>query len=495
MEEADLLRLSPSFWKKGPGIAVSARGASGGLATFWDSTKLELTEEIGTIHWLFTNLIHKGSGRQVSLFNLYVPVLPNEKKDCWDSLQLFLNSHHTENLVVAGDLNVTLSLSEKKGGSIVRDPSREFVEDLMADWELEDIPPSNGKFTWSNKRVGPGHIAARLDRFLIQSSFLTLGLRASSKLLPHYTSDHKPISLSIRPSSSLGPIPFKFSPLWPAQKDFFNLVQLSWEIPVTGSPFFVWEEKLRRLKASLKLWAKNQASPLEDRRRAQETLELHQQVMEVAPITQTLLKQEAENQSKLHKTCREEEIYWRMKSRALWLQDGDKNTAFFHKHTQSRINYNSIEEIHWQDQVYNDAHSIKQAAHSHFKDLYSAASTDYLDPLAYPISEVPNLITEDENLMLNRPISDKEIKQVVFRMHPDKARGQMDLQLVFSPSAGISFIKSSARWSGNLRTVINWEEAPILLSSPSSQKKKVQRLLTGSDQYLYVTLVIKSSQR
>jgi ribonuclease HI/exonuclease III len=423
MEEVDLLRISPTFWKKGPGKAVSARGASGGLATFWDSTKLELKEEFGTLHWLFTKLIHKDSGHQVSLFNLYVPALLNEKKDCWDSIHLFLNSHHTENLVMAGDLNVTLSTAEKKGGSIVRDPSREWVEDLIADWELEDIPPTNGKFTWSNKRVGPGHIAARLDRFLLQSSFLTLGLRASSKLLPHYTSDHKPIALSIRPSAALGPIPFKFSPLWPAQSDFFSLVQLSWKTPVTGSPFFVWEEKLRRLKAALKHWTKSHASPMEERRQAQETLEHHQQVMEEATITQTLLQQEADIQSKLHKTCREEEIYWRMKSRALWLQDGDKNTGFFHKHTQSRINYNSIEEIHMQEQVYRDAHSIKEAAHIHFKNLYSATMTDDLNPLAYPISEVPNLITRDENHALNRPISDQEIKQVVFNMHPDKAPG------------------------------------------------------------------------
>jgi hypothetical protein len=131
----------------------------------------------------------------------------------------------------------------------------------MSEWELEDIPPTNGKFTWSNKRLGPGHIAARLDRFLIQSSFLTLGLRASSKVLPHYTSDHKPIALSLRPSAALGPIPFKFTPLWQEQGDFLNLVHHSWKDPVTGSPFYVWEEKLRRLKTNLKSWAKNLVSP------------------------------------------------------------------------------------------------------------------------------------------------------------------------------------------------------------------------------------------
>ena len=95
---------------------MSTRGASGGLATFWDSEKLELVEEEGTIHWFFTKLLHKESGHLVSLFNMYVPVSFVEKKECWDSLKLFLNQHNPENLVVAGDLNVTLALAEKKRG-------------------------------------------------------------------------------------------------------------------------------------------------------------------------------------------------------------------------------------------------------------------------------------------------------------------------------------------------------------------------------------------
>ena len=121
----------------------------------------------------------------------------------------------------------------------MRDPAREWVEDLMLDWDLEDIIPDRGKFTSSNKRIGPGHIAARLDRFLIHSSFLTLGLMATSKILPHYTSDHKPISLSLYPEERLGPIPFRFSPIWVNQEGFLDIVSNSWKDPVYGSPFFV----------------------------------------------------------------------------------------------------------------------------------------------------------------------------------------------------------------------------------------------------------------
>ncbi|KAF8080175.1 hypothetical protein N665_0969s0004 [Sinapis alba] len=43
-----------------------------------------------------------------------------------------------------------------------------------------------------------------------------------------------------------------------------------------------------------------------------------------------------------------EEEYWRMKSRVLWLQAGDRNTKYFHAKTRQRRKYNII--IHIQDE-------------------------------------------------------------------------------------------------------------------------------------------------
>jgi hypothetical protein len=232
------------FWNKGAGAAVSARGASGGIGSLWNSSTFELLKTEHYIHWILTILLHKESGIQVSIFNLYVLVLLEEKKDCWNKLKEFLSMHQIENIILVGDLNVTLSQGEKKGGTIVRDPIREWVEDIILDWELEDIKPSRGKYTWSNKRNGPGHIAARLDRFLVQSSFLLLGLNVESKILPFSASDHKPILLEITKDSPLGPIPFRFSPSWIHHEEFIDLVTRVWKDPVSGSSFFVWEEKL-----------------------------------------------------------------------------------------------------------------------------------------------------------------------------------------------------------------------------------------------------------
>ena len=109
------------------------------------------------------------------------------------------------------------------------------------------------------------------------------------------------------------------------------MVSASWQKNVSGSPFFIWEEKLRRLKADLKKWAKTLPSPILERKKDQRELEKNQLQMEAVPATLELLNAKIDLQKELHKALRREEEYWRIKSRSTWLQAGDKNTSFFHK--------------------------------------------------------------------------------------------------------------------------------------------------------------------
>jgi hypothetical protein len=164
----------------------------------------------------------------------------------------------------------------KKWGTPVRDPFREIVDDLILDWDLEDINPPKGLFTWSTKIIGSGHIAARLNRFLFQHSLLLLGLTLDSSIIPFNASDHKPILLSISQEHNLGPIPFHFSPSWIQHDEFLDVVSSVWKEAITSPPFLFWEEKLRNLKATLKSWAKSLKTPLFQRMAAQQALEQHQ---------------------------------------------------------------------------------------------------------------------------------------------------------------------------------------------------------------------------
>jgi hypothetical protein len=61
-----------------------------------------------------------------------------------------------------------------------------------------DVKPKKGRYTWTNKRMGPGHTIAKLNVFLLHSYFMETSLSISSFIIPWYSSNHNPISLDIQ---------------------------------------------------------------------------------------------------------------------------------------------------------------------------------------------------------------------------------------------------------------------------------------------------------
>ena len=119
----------------------------------------------------------------------------------------------------------------------------------MQGWDPIDIKLTTVKFTWSNKRVDPGYIVARLDRFLVQSSFLLLGLETRMHILHNNVSNHKPISRELLSHKDLGPIPFRFSSLWIKETYIMEKVRDYWKDLVKGSAFFSRRKKSGGLKS------------------------------------------------------------------------------------------------------------------------------------------------------------------------------------------------------------------------------------------------------
>ena len=70
-----------------------------------------------------------------------------------------------------------------------------------------------------------------------------------------------------------------------------------------------------------------------------------------------------------------------------------------------------------------DFEGIKKAAHSFFKDMYNAPEENPIDVNSYPIDLIPQLVSEEENMILTAPISLKEIKKALDLMEANKAPG------------------------------------------------------------------------
>ena len=131
-----------------------------------------------------------------------------EKKECWFSLSNFLVLKSPKNIILASNLNITLAPNEKTRGHRGKDHMQDSVEEMIQVWDLNDIKPKLGHFTWSKHRVGAASISARLDRFLVHSSLMDGKLIISSKILPKLSSNHHPITLLFEKEEELGPILF-----------------------------------------------------------------------------------------------------------------------------------------------------------------------------------------------------------------------------------------------------------------------------------------------
>ena len=96
----------------------------------------------------------------------------------------------------------------------MQDPLRDKMEDLISIWDLMDIIPMKGRNTWTNKRVGLGHITTQLNIFLLQRDFFLGYIGITSHIIATGVSKHRPISLIFKEVKDLRPVPFHFNTIW-----------------------------------------------------------------------------------------------------------------------------------------------------------------------------------------------------------------------------------------------------------------------------------------
>eukprot|EP00253_Pinus_taeda_P035874 PITA_35874 len=197
--------------KRYAGVATSVAGASGGIGTLWDKNKWELQEKKAYSWWVRTDIRDKATKEEYTIYNIYAPNHYRDKASYWDTITSDLMTTQGRNIFLGGDLNLIRNADEKLGGNFYADPSRDSLEAIIQTHNLVDIPPHNGRFTWSNKRIGSSNMKERLDRILVQERIVARFSNIQSKIILGYFSDHKPVALILDKGKNMGPLPFKYN--------------------------------------------------------------------------------------------------------------------------------------------------------------------------------------------------------------------------------------------------------------------------------------------
>ena len=195
-----------------------------------------------------------------------------------------------------------------------------------------------------------------------------------------------------------------------------------------GTPSFILANKLKALEGDLKKWNDTEFEHI--------TLQKNQLLADLGEIDEVedSRPQTIEEKGKREVLIAEvdtvlmmDEIWWRQKSRALWLKEGDKNSKFFHCLASSHRSTTTVGKLLINGIPSTSQDEIRDHIALFYEQLYM--EDGYRRPLLDGI-EFTFILVEDA-IWLDRPCEEMEIEDVVWGCNGDKALGPDSFSLAF----------------------------------------------------------------
>jgi len=405
-------------------VALDPCGPSGGLLSGWNPTFVELYA-LDTLAGIYLEGRIKQSTDIVKLLNCYAPY--KDRELLWIPI-IRSGLLNEEGIIVGGDLNFTLSTREVWGDTSRIDTLSDFFTSLIQSSGLVDVQPTKLTPTCRNGRDRVDGMANRLDHFLLDDSLLNNKYKVRSWVINSTISDHNPIYLQLDSFSQKSLPPFKFNSTWINDQDFSLLIKQSWNSMrqwTNSSTIQLLCSKLNNLKRAVICWHRDKKVQLQSELLQIDSKKvvifdkcLTQIFAQVDLETLKILKQEKE------KILAIEENTWQLKSKAIWLNSGDKNTKFFHKYDNMIRTQNTIWDIEDDSGVLHTSDSeIKKIAMEHFKTQFRSVETKDTHCQLKVLEHLPNFFSESDCEEIGKSVTIDEVKETVFKMPKDKSLG------------------------------------------------------------------------
>ncbi|XP_074288026.1 uncharacterized protein LOC141613185 [Silene latifolia] len=274
-------------------------------------------------------------------------------------------------------------IPEAEGGSRSQWQINDFREAVDA-CGLQDVPWEGYNFSWDNDQVGEPNRQCMLDKAMCSSSWIDKFPYAQLTYMDREWSDHAPIKLCLNKRDSGGKKKrgFKFEQIWVGEDGCREAIDRGVE---RGGADLGRLHKLNEGERSVGNIGKRKKL-----------------IAELAELR------------------RKEEQYWRQRSRALWLKDGDRNTKFFHTRAGERKQKNFIARLVDDDgNAKTDEEGIGAVAIDYFQRLFTSSNPSNFEVL----DGIGQRVMPEMNACLMKDYTEEEVTEALNQMHPLKAPG------------------------------------------------------------------------
>ncbi|KAL0381479.1 UNVERIFIED_CONTAM: putative mitochondrial protein [Sesamum angustifolium] len=217
-------------------------------------------------------------------------------------------------------------------------------------------------------------------------------------------SDHSPLIVELRPvvkwTLSGSRRCFRFEAAWLQEPVCEGIISKAW-----SPPGFSLSEKIASVSAKLSGWGHALGQETRDRIKELERFVLTQKHRVVTANTQSRgLRDKAE----LTKLILQEEIFWKQRSKDLWLKERDRNTGFFYAKARLRHHTNSIRRLRNTDGSWlESAEEVQRCILEYFQGVFTY-SNPLPDDIQSGTEHLPTVVDEAIAEDLQRPYTKSE---------------------------------------------------------------------------------------
>ncbi|XP_074342276.1 uncharacterized protein LOC141679766 [Apium graveolens] len=391
-------------------FVVDPVGRSGGIALLWKEK--EQVDILGFSQHHIDARVKGDNTIEWRLTGVYGEPDRLQRHKTWDLLR---NLARDANLpwCVIGDINNVMCLEEKVGGDPYPTWLMEGFSAALQDAGLTDLPLTGHQFTWERNRGKIDWMEVRLDRALITDDWVNSFPLAKLYNLEGAPSDHS--ALLLVPQTKLRrqkPYRFKFENAWNTEPMCELLVRDGWE----SNPLLNVQEKIKICGESLSIWGKEITGNFSGRiKECKKELKRFRGGKDAWTIGKY-----AEARERLNLIYNQREVFWRQRSKQLWLSAGDKNSRYFHRVASQRRRTNTIQRLQVEEGQWVDwENGLEEFMKEYYSGIFKATEANWQEV----IDCVPRKITSDKNSELLAEVVDEEVKTALFQMDPDKAPG------------------------------------------------------------------------
>ncbi|XP_019161377.1 PREDICTED: uncharacterized protein LOC109158013 [Ipomoea nil] len=204
-----------------------------------------------------------------------------------------------------------------------------------------------GRYTWEKSRGTASWVEERLDRVVATAEWLEMHEEVVVQSVYTVCSDHCALSVNFDPETArANSRSFKFEAAWLLEDGCARVVDEAWRL----SAGLGFQERLAMCGERLWKWGGEHHRRFGNRiQTLRRTLARLKEDRSVQGVEQ-FMHAEAE----LENLLTAEEVFWKQRSKQLWLKHGDANTKYFHKSATARRKRNLLSRLkdpegNWQE--------------------------------------------------------------------------------------------------------------------------------------------------